>query len=586
LVTDPTSARDTAWYAAAIDRAAAEESVYSMAHAIREGVGVPLFGDLPADATAELKAVCWVFDYVVDFDGRNARLMPRVESSDDAKADPPPIRSVDAGVRQIWRDLLELVQTAPARARIAHALFHCGRSAGLENARTAVTNYIAAAEHWNRPFDSDEYLRITARLARIIGDTPTSEQAMGRLLDGAEEALANEPSDKPGFVLRPLGYVVNEPDCPARTDDLLDQAAVKLASPGDRERALSLIFQRCTDNECRNQVWQRRVDNYLTAAENESGIRQMILRHDALKVAEASTLSELKERAASALQATRHADLEMVRVGTCAAMYQELFDQTQDQMSSGTTWQEALHSFARCGPLSGDYTQNCAAVEQFRTAAPLLALFPDKILGPDGLPIYEATSPEARFDGDLTKWEAQLISGNLLPLSAALDSIPERFGIPEQAAIAAFLSQWPSVNQDTVRAATIALQRFWSGDYEGAAYAATPWIENAIRQVILDANQGIYMLQRIRKPGQYPGLGAMIDLLPDGFTVSQSRFRFLKATLTHPLGFNLRNQLSHGMLLYNTSPAAALVLHILLSVILITSNVAKDTPDASIDAQP
>jgi Domain of unknown function (DUF4209) len=190
------------------------------------------------------------------------------------------------------------------------------------------------------------------------------------------------------------------------------------------------------------------------------------------------------------------------------------------------------------------------------------------------------------LDGDLTKWEAHLISGNLPPLSAALHSVPERFGIPGQAEIASFLSQWPSANQDTVRAAAIALQRFWCGDYEGAAYTTTPWIENAIRQVILDANQGIYMLQRIHKPGQYPGLGAMINLLSDGFTVSQSRFRFLKATLTHPLGFNLRNQLSHGMLLYNASPAAALVLHTLLSVMLITSNVATDTPDASIDVQP
>jgi hypothetical protein len=319
-----------------------------MVHAVRDEVGVPLFGDLPADATAELKAVCWVFDYVVDFDGQKARLVPRMQSSDDADADPPPIRSVDEEVRQVWRDLLELVQTAPARARIAHALFHCGGSAGLENARTAITNYITAAEHWNRPYDSDEYMRITARLARITGDTPTSELAMGRLLDGAEQALANEPSDKPGFVLRPLGYVVNEPNCPARTDDLLDQAAVKLASPGDRDRALKLIFQRCTNEECRNHVWQRRVENYLTTAETESGIRQLILRHDALKVADASTLSELKERAAAALQASRHADLEMVRVGTSAAMYQELFDQTPDQMSSGTTWQEALLSFARC----------------------------------------------------------------------------------------------------------------------------------------------------------------------------------------------------------------------------------------------
>jgi len=70
----------------------------------------------------------------------------------------------------------------------------------------------------------------------------------------------------------------------------------------------------------------------------------------------------------------------------------------------------------------------------------------------------------------------------------------------------------------------------------------------------------------------------MIDLLADRFTLSQSRYRFLKATLTHPLGFNLRNQLSHGMTLYNTSPAAALVLHTLLTVTLITAKPDTKTP--------
>jgi hypothetical protein len=202
---------------------------------------------------------------------------------------------------------------------------------------------------------------------------------------------------------------------------------------------------------------------------------------------------------------------------------------------------------------------------------------PDKILGPDGLPIHEAISPEDRLDGDLTKGEAQVISGNLRPLAAALHSIPERFGIPDQSALVGFLSQWPSTNQYVIQAAMVALQRFWCGDYEGATYTATPWIENAIRQVILDANQGIYMLQSIRRPGQYPGLGAMIDLLPERFTLSQSRYRFIKATLTHPLVFNLRNQLSHGMALYNTSLAAALVLHTLLTVTLITPK--PDTED-------
>ncbi|GAS95643.1 uncharacterized protein RMCC_2609 [Mycolicibacterium canariasense] len=573
------SGRDLAWYAAAIDRAAAAESVYSMAHAIRDDIGVPMFGDLPADATAELKAVCWAFDYVVEFgDGRNARLAPRIQSTDESDPSyPPAIKAVSSDVHQIWRDLLDLVVTAPAKARLAHALFHCGGSAGLDNARIAVSNYLEAAEHWDRPSDSDEYLRIAARLARITGDNATAQQAIDRLLDFAENALADEPSHKPGYVLRPLGYAVNEPGCPVRVAGLLERAATELAAPSDRDHALKLIFQRCSDDACRKQLWQRRVQNYLTAADGQSGIIQMTLRHDALKIAEASSLPELKERAGAALQATRYEDLEMVRVGTSSAMYEELFEQARDEMASGSTWQEALLSFAKSGPLSGNYQHNLETVEHLRNAAPLLAVLPDKVLGPDGLPIYEAVSPEDRLDGDLTKVEVQVITSNLRPLTAALHSIPERFaGIPDQAALVEFLSQWPSLNQQTIRAATFGLQRFWCGDYEGAVYTTMPWIENAIRQIILDANQGMFILQKTHKRGQYPGLGAMIDLLPERFTLSQSRHRFLKATLTHPLGFNLRNQLSHGILLYSTSAAAALVLHTLLTVSLITPK--SDSP--------
>jgi hypothetical protein len=40
--------------------------------------------------------------------------------------------------------------------------------------------------------------------------------------------------------------------------------------------------------------------------------------------------------------------------------------------------------------------------------------------------------------------------------------------------------------------------------------------------------------------------GAMIDLLPDLLDISPSWHRALKAILTHPAGFNLRNRLSHA----------------------------------------
>lgn len=290
-MTEPAEARGISWYAAAIDRAATSTSILSMAHAIRDEVDVPLFDDLPPDASPDLLAVCWVFDYAVDFSSTNARLVPRVDSTD--QPDPPPIKTVADDVRQIWRNLLEVVTAPSARARLAHAVFQCGGTGGLVSAKTAIENYIVAAGMWERPFDRDEYLRIAARIARIIGDHATAIAAIDQLLTAAEEALENEPSGRPGLVLRPLTYAVNEPACPARVDELLDQAATKLADARDRDRALQLIFQRCTNSESRSAVWRRRVDNYLTAADDGTGVVKVVLRQEALKLAEASANREL-----------------------------------------------------------------------------------------------------------------------------------------------------------------------------------------------------------------------------------------------------------------------------------------------------
>jgi len=540
-----------------------------MAFAVHNELERPLFHELPDNAAAELKAVCWAFEYALEFEGNNkARLVPRYEYTD--RSDPPPVNEVGEDIRQVWRALLDRISSPPGRARIAHALFQCGGARGLEYARIAVENYLLAADHWQRPWDADDDLRTAARLARILDDNELAQSALGKLLDAAESALAEENIDAPGPIIRPLDYAVGEPDCPTRVGALLESAAVKLPHPDDRDRALVLIFARCQDDACRKTLWHRRVDNFLTAAEAAEGITQMMLRRDALKIAEASGINELKERAAAALQSTQAGDLELVNIQSSSIMFGELFEQARDSMAAGTTWQHALISFAKCGPLSGDYERNRAHVEQMRNLAPLTALMPDYLIGPDGLPIYEATSPENRFNGDLTKWEAQVISSKLAPLSAALRSIPERFSMPATADLAAFLASWPSMNRDVVPIAVSSLQRFWSGDFEGAIYIATPWIEAAIRQLIIDAEHGMYRLQSIHKPGQYPGLGAMLDLLPGRFNIGTSWHRFLLAMLNHARGLNLRNQLSHGIVHYDGPLAAALVIHTLLMVTLIT----------------
>lgn len=96
-------------------------------------------------------------------------------------------------------------------------------------------------------------------------------------------------------------------------------------------------------------------------------------------------------------------------------------------------------TFAKSGPLSGDYDANVANTKERRQLAPLTALMPVTLLGPDGLPIYQPATEEDRFDYDLTQFEVHIIGGMLRPLISALHAIPERFGLPLSQDVATFL---------------------------------------------------------------------------------------------------------------------------------------------------
>jgi hypothetical protein len=110
------------------------------------------------------------------------------------------------------------------------------------------------------------------------------------------------------------------------------------------------------------------------------------------------------------------------------------------------------------------------------------------------------------------------------------------------------------------------LQRFWAGDSQGAAYTLAPRIETLVREMLRSVDQGIYKLQQTHKPGQFPGLGAMLDLLSTSYTVSPSRLRFLKAALTNPVALNIRNRLAHEVTDCGDLASPALLIHIALSV--------------------
>lgn len=74
-----------------------------------------------------------------------------------------------------------------------------------------------------------------------------------------------------------------------------------------------------------------------------------------------------------------------------------------------------------------------------------------------------------------------------------------------------------------------------------------PRVETLARGLLLAVNTPIYRLQRQQAPGQYPGLGFLLDQLRT-IGLTEDWYRNLLTILTHAAGLNLRNELAHGFM--------------------------------------
>jgi hypothetical protein len=559
--------RDLQWYASKLDQAGACESRYMMALAIREELGCDPVGDLHEGATPEETATVWAVDYHIEVTGegssRRATLAPRNNFSGTAY--PPELEDVSDAIKTTWRELLELVNSGVSKARLAHLLFECGGPQRHIDATTAIESYLSSAHDWRRRLDVVDDLGLALRLARAMGDEARTVLALEGLLDVAEAQL-NDDTPLAGPVLRAFDHVVHEPLCPDRVDAMLDRAANELLDSDLRDRALRLIHGRCKDDACRRNVWHRRVDAYIQMSKTAEGILRLVYLQDALAIAEASSIPELREYAAAALQGVRDEDLGLIRFESSSAQYEELFERIRDSFIAGATWQQALSAFANAGPLTGDLASNRALVSQLRAANPLTSLMPVTLVGPDGLPILTATTDEEKSAYDLVRCELQRIQNFARPLISALHMVVERFGLPESAELALFLRSMPGITPRSLGGIARAMYRFWGGDSESVIYTLTPQIEALVRELILRTDRGIYKLRTTHKPGQFPGLGAMLPILFDEYEVSDSQQRFLTTVLTDPAGLNLRNLVSHGIQDYSDPGAAALLIHTALFI--------------------
>jgi hypothetical protein len=492
-------------------------------------------------------------------------------SQDDGKADgyfrplveyevgsnPPPVHQMPEWVHQLWEECATRVTSAAARARLHDLCFEAKRGDGREHARKAAEAYIELGELY--PSSSEiqyVYLDIALGAGRNLGRALelTRLKGLSELADQAIEALArkadyslNDDKAGPGVVLRLIRPLANDREGSSRSELLLMKAREKYKD--DVFNTLSVteiqLNSSSLDEATSEQLRREEVQALLDAAEQASPIASVMHLEDAAQRARQYGLRDLLGTATLRLQNMSGVDIGLVPIESKIEIPVELVRAEIDDIVGDSTWQDALERLVMGEPPSRRIESNRQRTFDLQASSPLVATTPVSIMGRDGLVRKKVATDDAIEEFHLSQIEVQSMQLVGSIRIEALKKIADRFGPIDETELAAFLSHHGHVPAGVARAIARAFGCFFTGDFEGAGLRAVPRIERVAREILLKMKAPVFRPPFGTSPGQYSGLGVMLDLLHNR-GLDESWFRFLISFLTRPEGLNFRNELLHG----------------------------------------
>ena len=515
-------------------------------------------GRLRADETpiyAAVAAAFYYFERSGDESARDDYFKPMVQFENSTN--PPPVREMPEWVRQLWEECANRVGAPVARARLHDLCFEAQQGNRRVHARSAIEAYMELAELYPSVSEEKlEYLEVALGagkslsraldLARRTRQGELADQVLRLLVKLADKSLDDERSG-PGIVMRFLTPIVEDRDGAIEVEELLRRARARYQ--GDVWNTLSTIglqlqLRNLTD-EARRILRREAIQALFDASERENPMNAMTHLQDAADRAKRYGLHDLFEEATRRLQDFAGKDIGLVKFESKFEIPVEAIEAEIGFIVGTTNWKDAMLRLFAVGAPSGKVDFNRAASQELLDASPLMAMSGVEILGNDGLPRFTATTDEERESYHLAQIELREMQLTGYVRSQALSRIVERYGPVSEAELSSFIRQHGHVPEPVAMALSRAFGRFFAGDYEGATFTAVPRVERLAREILLRMRVSIFQPSFGGRPGQFSGLGVLLDLLGDrGF--DESWLRFFRTFLTRPEGLNYRNELSHG----------------------------------------
>lgn len=499
-------------------------------------------------------------------------------------------RLTEAAVEH-WRSRAEFLEHHVARARFSDAAWDLASVLGLtrrrEDAIRAIDSYIGQCANSGSELHIERCLRRAHALARAIGDAQRAANVRTSLFELCRIA-ESEACERLRFLACDL-YLVDKLSEATDAEKTVVvgwmeeglQRCVEQGNPFDGERfaeRLDLHYRR-GDTESRQRI-ARTFGGLLEGwAAKGNGMLAMHNYKKAHQVYQAAGLSaEAKAVRAKVQTATSQSHDEMARLSTSVEIPRDEMDAFVESIV-GQEWPKALRRFV--ANFLHRRTEFEKQLDTWLKSSTMYGLVSQTVLTESGDSV-DLKSPQEDRESHVILKGTEVLSFAEVFLRCVLDELWARHAVnPEKlAAVTDRSPLFPAERRPLIKRAA---QAYCLRDYATFLHLAMPQIEHAIRLLFRHAAQQATTTSRDSKRWRTLTLNQILDSDALSRLLGDDIALYMRIVLTHDLGMNMRNLVSHGLVNQSwcSRGRADRLLHVMLLIALSVQNTAS--PEQRLD---
>lgn len=486
---------------------------------------------------------------------------------------PKPVAATTAEEFGKWKVLAEAVTEPHSKARYADLLVERlpnGRER-YDYAKIAIAAYREFANSdWPHDLDRKDAFVRAYELAKMFKDTATIEATSGEMLALAKSSIEGDEVS-PGVSMPLLELLAETKSADsAEINRLNDKAIKKYANNAFAIDSAHHVQELLTPTGKRPDLYRQQAQYfYDEAMELPDGFQRLYQLHKVEEFAETHGLKDIVANAISAAEAIPFDSLGMKEHSYSFEVPAKQSEAFAASVAGNDDLQTAL---IRLGfrKLMQPYNENKQQAEEQAVGHPMLMLFNSFNMGEANSIINSPESQEEKLDSSIVDNERLQITYSSVYVMCAIDKIIEQYS-PDQAAWAAAFES-DLIDSNEAKAIARGIMHYANGDADSAVKCLSPIVERLIRQAARSVGIPTTKLPNAKRhqPGGVKGLGEILGTM-QGFMTDEDLRRYWRNSLVDVEGHNIRNRSGHGLTLDFDKPDAAIVIHILCTILILTT---------------